>query len=153
MFLSWGDGALANNFARDLFNRLVRFPIEDDMFSLRIPVEMPELHMDFSMIYPHAIFAKLYQSYPAQFTKRFLGTTATAVTDFRRAQRDHPSYLHHPMHRHEFHFREKGVPLFLHGDDLAAVGVGKIWAKAVDCVSFGGLLAHSGDALNVHVLV
>ena len=50
-------------------------------------------------------------------------------------------------------FREKGVPLFIHGDDVASVGVGKIWSKAVDCLSFGGLLSARECAFNMHLII
>ena len=58
------------------------------------------------------------------------------------------------MHtEHDLVFRQRGCPLFLHGDDLGAIGVGKIWSKAVDCVSFGGLLCTRGSAFDVHFII
>ena len=58
------------------------------------------------------------------------------------------------MHTHpDYNFATKGVPLYVHGDDVASIGLGKIWARSADCVSWGGLLEPSGTATSCHLLV
>ena len=111
------------------------------------------------IIYPHEIFSILFHYYPGEFAKRFYGDSVQQIAAFWDSQRDHPSYATHPMHTRSEPdfipqpFREKGVPLFLHGDDVASVGVGKIWSKAAGCLSFGGLLAARECAFNVHLII
>ena len=41
----------------------------------------------------------------------------------------------------------------MHGDDVAAVGIGKIWSKAVCVLSFGGLLSLGEVSDEKHLLI
>ena len=41
----------------------------------------------------------------------------------------------------------------MHGDDVASIGIGKIWSKAVNCLSFGGLLTKGGAASDNHIMI
>ena len=149
------DGAYCNNMLRDLMTRMVIFPIEAALLTLRVPVILNH-HLetvDMSMLYPHVLFAKLYNCYPLEFSKRFYGNAIGSIREFWDAQSDHPSYNVHPMRHHEFNHREKGVPLFMHGDDVGAIGIGKVWSKAVNCLSFGGMLGAIGGAFDTHLII
>ena len=57
------------------------------------------------------------------------------------------------MHDHPSNHREKGCPLFLHGDDVGAIGIGMVWSKAVNCVSFGGMLGVQGTSIKTHLII
>ena len=41
----------------------------------------------------------------------------------------------------------------LHGDDMEAAAIGTIRAKAVDCVSFGGMFGERGSAFGTHLII
>ena len=94
------------------------------------------------MIYPHALFAKLFATNREEFGKRFFGGAVQTLRAFWDSQADHPSYDGHPLQDHEFAHKDKACPLFIHGDDVASIGMGKIWSKAINVLSFGGLLSH-----------
>ena len=49
-----------------------------------------------------------------------------AVTQFWESQKDHPSYADHPVHKVD---KSKAIPLLMHGDEVAVVGLGKIWSR------------------------
>ena len=99
--------------------------------------------------------------YSRSFTKRivrslvvvFVGGSAEKLTGFWQSQVDHPSYASHPFHGHEFPHREKACPLYVHGDDVASIGLGKIWSKAINVLSFGGLLSQRTAAADSHILI
>ena len=59
------------------------------------------------------------------------------LADFWKSQRHHPAFGAHPMHEHDYNlkFQRQGVPIFIHGDDVAAIGCGKVWNRAVDVLS------------------
>ena len=94
------------------------------------------------------------------FTKRTVrslvvvfGGTVRKLATFWQSHVDHPSYAAHPLHGHQFAHRKKACPLFLHGDDVASIGIGKIWSKAVNCLSFGGILSQGSAASDSHILI
>ena len=105
------------------------------------------------MVYPHMYFHCLYHHYPDLFRSKMYNYIPGRIRDFWLSQRDHPSYADHPMHRMEHSHLEKAVPLFLHGDEVAAVGLGKIWSRAADCISFGSLVAGTTKVFDKHVIV
>ena len=98
--------------------------------------------------------------YSRSFTKRivrslvvvFLVGRQQKLTGFWQSQVDHPSYASHPSHRREFPHQEKACPLYVHGDDVASIGLGKICSKTVNVLSFGGLLSQRGAAADSHIL-
>ena len=69
--------------------------------------------------------------------------------EFRADQCDHPEYAGHDMQQHQYSHERYACPLFIHGGDVASVGMGKVWSKAVCVLSFGGLLCHGSDS---HIL-
>jgi hypothetical protein len=149
------SGANINISARDLIIRLIQFPIEAALATIKLPMKVRGAvkQINFDMVYPHALFSKLFHHYPREFAKRFYGYDVGRISAFWRSQRDHPSYVGHAMHEHPVgDFRTKGCPLFVHGDDIASVGLGRVWARSVDCLSWGGLLAAPGQASEVHLI-
>ena len=88
-----------------------------------------------------------------EFARRFYGNSVGAIKECWHAQRDHPGYPDLPIHDHEFNFEEKAIPLFIHGDDVGAIGIGKVWSKAVDCVSFGSIIGGRGGAFDTHIII
>jgi hypothetical protein len=151
-----GHGANPNVSKRDLFRRMVRFPIEAAAMAFRLPVKLAGRvsEVDFEMVYPHALFSALFHHYPREFARRFFDSDPTNISRYWHAQEDHPGYNGHAMHEHpSYNFKTSGCPLFVHGDDVASIGIGKVWARAADCLSWGGLLGAAGTATSCHLLV
>ena len=147
-------GACANNYARDLFHRMATFPCDAALCSLRVPAKIygSVRWVDMDMIYPHAMFAKLFEFFPREFKRRMFNDNPCCIKAFWDAHVDHPSYADHPMLSHEFG-RDMGVPLFTHGDDVGAVGVGKTWSRAIDVLSWGSLVGGGGTSQEKRLLI
>ena len=150
-----GGGSSPNTMRRDMFQRMCTFAIESAIYSVRLPVRVFGLvrWTELDIIYPHELFAKLYASHPAEFARRMFDGKPENISKFWDSQTEHPNYHGHPMHGHPYGFRKKAVPLFTHGDDVGAVGIGKIWSKAIDCVSWGSLLCGPCKSEDRHNLV
>ena len=98
------SGANAQSYARDLHTRMQTFAIEAALMSLMVPAKIMNAVKDVSMdiLYPHALFAKMFSSYPAEFGRRFFNNRPESIREFWDTQQDHPSYRDHPMLTHEF---------------------------------------------------
>ena len=99
---------------------------------------------DVSILYPHRLFATLYHSYLEAFRLHMIGGATSKVSNFWAEMTSHPSYATHPMHGHEFDFREYAIPLKLYGDGTPTTGVGKSWCKLVDGIIMSSLLCNDG---------
>ena len=100
-----------------------------------------------SLLYPHKMFATLYDSYPDKFREHFLGGGARKIPQFWAEMVDHPGYASHPMHQHaRYDFKTKAVPLKIYGDGTPGTGLGKAWAKMIDAIILSSCVAHSGKS-------
>ena len=70
-----GGGARPNDMKKDLFRLMKVFAIESAIYTVRLPIRMYGAldWIDFDMLYPYSIFAKLYESDPVEFGRRFYG--------------------------------------------------------------------------------
>ena len=69
-----GHRGTFDNIARmDLWQRMLAFPLEAAIYTIRLPVKLAGLlsWIDYDPIYPHAIFAKLYETNKPEFARRF----------------------------------------------------------------------------------
>ena len=57
------------------------------------------------------------------------------------------------MHDNEYNHEEHACPLFFHCDDVGNIGIGKVWAKAINVLSFGGILSGGRTAGDSHILI
>ena len=149
-------GANPGHSFRDLLTRMVTFSMERAISTIRLPVKLlgKSTWIDFSLLAPHLLFSLLYHSNPSEFGRRFFGGRLGNLKDFWRSQTSHPSYINHPMHTEPgLCFETHGTPLFMHGDDVAVIGVSKIWSKAVCVLSFGGLLSLGQISDDKHFLM
>ena len=87
---------------------------------------------------------------PAVFFSRIVPTD-TAVEELWNSVADTPQYLEHPL-RHRQHHKKWAVSIFIHGDGVPCVGVGKAWSK-MDIFSWGSVLVTDGDTLLSHFLI
>ena len=149
------SGLQAGNLKKELFRAMVPFAIESAVMSFKVMMKLSGVltSMAVEIMYPHVAFAKLFLNYPAEFAKRMYGNSVQSITDFWSAQVDHPAYASHPMHGHKFPVKTRGVPCFLHGDEVESIGIGKVWSRAIDCLSWGSMLALPGKAEDVHLII
>lgn len=122
-------GANIGHSLRDLLTHMVTFPLERAIATIRLPAKLlgKSQWIDFDILAPHSIFSILYHTNPLEFGRRFYGGKVDQLKAFWRSQTSHPSYINHPMHTEpNLSVEQKGCPLFLHGDDVAVIGMGKI---------------------------
>ena len=137
---------------KSLFRQLFRSPLESAIASIAVPIMLAgkRVQVEISMVYPHLFFHALFHNYPAVFRDKMYNNLPHAVTEFWESQKDHPSYADHPVHKVD---KSKAIPLLMHGDEVAVVGLGKIWSRGADCVSFGSLLAGPKNGFEKHMVI
>ena len=120
-----GNGAAPGDMRKNLWSRMRTFALESAMATLRLPVKIRgQLDwIDFDMLYPHALFAKLYESDKVEFGRRFYGGVRDRIRTFWKGQVDHPSFAGRPMHDNEYNHEEYACPLFFIAAMSAALGL------------------------------
>ena len=104
-----------DNIARmDLWQIMLAFPLEAAIYTIRLPVKLAGLlsYINYDLIYPHAIFAKLYETNYTEFYRRFMGGAVKNLEDLWHSQVDHPSYAEHPIRTHPQPHHQWACPLF-----------------------------------------
>ena len=150
-----GNGAASGDMKKSLWRKMQVFAMEIAIATIRLPVKIcGQLDwIDFDMLYPHAIFAKLYASDRLEFGRRFYGGIRDRIRTYWQGQVDHPSFAGHPMHDNEYDYKQYACPLFFHCDDVGSIGIGKVWAKAINVSSFGCILSGGRTADDSHILI
>ena len=97
------------------------------------------------LVYPHEIFAALFQFHPAAFLACMLGGAVDRTSSFWSSMKKHPSWALHPE-LHDPAIAAKAVPITIHGDGVPVTGVGKPWSRSVEIISWKSLLS-SGSTL------
>ncbi len=92
-----------------------------------------------AVIWPHELFAALFQHHSDEFIARILGGSVCNIKKFWDQMRDHPAYTGHPLASRKDH-KEKCIPISLHGDGVPIAGIGKSWGQSVDAYSWNSLL-------------
>ena len=95
------------------------------------------------MLYPHELFATIYEHYPDSFRARILVSRDT-LGDFWKSVGHTKQYNDHPV-RHRSGHKEKCIPLVLHSDGVPVAGIGKSWSKMFDIYSWGSILCTDGS--------
>jgi hypothetical protein len=75
------------------------------------------------MLLPHEAFAAVFAEYPTAFQGRILGRSGR-LEQFWQDMETHPQMSSHPL-RARADYRQKAIPLSLHGDGVPVAGVGK----------------------------
>ena len=91
------------------------------------------------MILPHELFSSLYHSYKEAW-KSIMVPCATQISEFWTLQQQHMAFADHPVLTGNPSFRQKMVPLALHGDGTPCTGIGKIWCRQLTTWSWNSLL-------------
>ena len=88
-----------------------------------------------SIIWPHELFAGLWEHHPRAFRDHILGGDPKEVAKFWSTMPPRP----HMEHKDGWHY--KVVPLSLHGDGISIANIRGKAAKTVDCLSWSSLLS------------
>ena len=90
-----------------------------------------------SMLLPHEMFASFFQN--DAWTQTIL-PDESKLRPFWDAFESHPSFQNHPL-KSMPNYKDKVIPLGLHGDECPVLGVGKIWCKCVLFFSWFSLMS------------
>ena len=87
-----------------------------------------------SLLFPHEMFASIYEHYPHAWTQNILPDAET-LGIFWDSMAAHPQMVGHPIAARP-DFRSRCIPLGLHGDDVPITGIGKIWVSKMTLSHF-----------------
>ena len=94
---------------------------------------------DTLILWPHEFFAALYHKYPREWAARIL-PDVTRIRIFWDAIADHPLLQGHPIHGIRG-WRDRCIPISVHGDGVPVTGIGKSWSKSMEVLSWASCLA------------
>jgi hypothetical protein len=97
-----------------------------------------------SVLLPHEMFAAIFHEYPNTWNKAILPDGAK-LHEFWTAMETHPNMLGHPNQTRP-DYKDKCVPLALHGDEVPVTGRGKCWCKCMLTFQWLSLVGHGGTA-------
>jgi hypothetical protein len=86
-----------------------------------------------AMLLPHEAFAAVFAKYPVAFQSRILGKSGR-LQQFWSDMETHPQMLGHPLTARA-DYRQKAIPLSLHGDGVPVAGVGKVFIQDIATMS------------------
>jgi hypothetical protein len=138
---------------RHCYEQLIRTirptPVSQCIKSIQMPMKNPDVveNVDVTFLYPHEVFATMFESHPEEFETRMLGRKVDQVQSFWESMRSHPSMADHPMTNQEG-WETKCVPLQLHGDSVPVSGIGKAWSKSVEIYSWSSALGSASCAMS-----
>ena len=105
-----------------------------------------------SILLPHEYFAAMHDN-PIAWAKAIL-SDSSKVAVFWDTVVDHPMMQGHPVKLRP-DYRNKCIPLAMHGDEVPITGVGKVWAKCTLMLSWFSILANAlgGGTLDIMIYI
>ena len=121
----------AGRMYQELMSKLVTpsIPLFRAIIPLDLQERVPRL-VEQCMLLPHVVFSSMYHHYHASFIKRICPSSET-LRDFWTKLERHPLLHNHPVRRIRG-WRDRCVPLSIHGDGVPCVAVGKSWGKSME---------------------
>ena len=150
-----GAGSIHGNVHRDLVRHLPDNSLPNS-FAWQVPLlrrkggNVGVILQEHHFVLPHEWFAALYEHYPARWAaiagedneRADFWQAAAARADFANGQICQvPDY------------RQKMIPLLLHGDGVPVVGVGRPDTKSLDVYSWESLLCRDGSTLDIKIYI
>ena len=127
------------NLQQHVFRAMSKEANFPEPFEAHIPMKGVDPHKpSASIMLPHEVFAYFFSKEDTRVEK-LLPTEELCQTFWSKFQH-HPCMAGHPVLGRQG-FRQKCVPLCLHGDEVPISGVGKIWCRKALMLSWCSLLA------------
>ena len=108
----------------------------------KLPFKQPLKSLTQSFLWPHELFAAIYQGYPTSFCKCIV-PSKERLKAFWSKNVSHPAMANSDLLSRP-HFEEWCVPLAIHGDDVPVTGIGKGWAALMTIYSWTSMIGY-GD--------
>jgi hypothetical protein len=104
------------------------------------------------IMYPHKVFAILYEHYHASFESRLCGDYGRLQQFWNQLEAvGCPRYNQHEIRTRANH-KTHGIPIKIHGDGVVVTGCSRSWAKMVNAWTWSGLLASGSTIDNLWAL-
>jgi hypothetical protein len=153
------SGKHPQNSDRDLREILVEPMFHKAASTIEMPLKDPKTPngvrtQSQTVLWPHLVFATLFNHYRDAFNERFLGGAAdgSILTKFWNAVKGSSLYQGHPITKRADH-KQRAVPISLFGDGVPVKGVGKSWGTSSTVYSFSGLLNSKGFSILAQILI
>lgn len=104
-----------------------------------LPFKAPINEQPQAMFLPHETFASLYNDFGEGWMKSMV-PDASEIPVFWGSVANHPGIRDHPM-KAKGDFRNKCIPVGMHGDDVPCTGLGKCWVSKQTEFSWFSMLA------------
>ena len=128
-------------------------PIVDAIKTVRLPMThlFQVKHIETNIMYPHELFAAMYNDHYDLFLKSLCGGSLDNIPKFWNALRNHPALVASPATAHP-EFQTKCIPISLHGDGVPVAGIGKAWSRSMEILSWSSLLARGNTQSYVFLI-
>ena len=147
-------GSIPGNMHRDLTNQLATQKLPDPYaITLRCATGTTGIFnpLKFTMLLPHELFATMFKSYN-EFFRRCVCSGSDELVKFWNDMAGHPA-LNDNVVLDIDDYKNKVVPLGLHGDGVPVKGIGKSWSESMSCYSFNSIVAPGGNTLETNFVI
>ena len=114
---------------------------------LKLPYKEPWGEAETGMLLPHEMFAHVYKHYKDAWSSMMMGGREEACSTFWTQVEHHPQMSGHSV-KSRRDYKNKCVPLGIHGDEVPVTGVGKVWSKLLLTFSWFSLLSGHCSAMS-----
>ena len=133
-----GHGSSPQNCFRDLMRKLEPDLALARSYNAKLPFkEIGPTNQEFLL--PHEMFASIYEQFPDAWQHSLL-PEQTELPKWWEAVASHPQMVRHPV-RDRSDYKQRCLPLLLHGDDVPVHGIGKGWTSKLTVFSWCSVLA------------
>ena len=109
--------------------------VQVPMFRAKQPTTMSYQMTTTSVLWPHELFAWMWEKHHSAFVKNILGGSAANIEEFWKHMPERPGM------RRGFLNKKWCIPIAIHGDGVAVSNIRGKASKQVDCISWSSLLA------------
>ena len=148
------NGVWSSNCHSDLLRKLVVSPLSGAIRCFTAPVRNVQawtiVVAKQAFLLPHVAFSTLYYSHTAAFHESVTGGV-DKLKEFWQTMAGSPRLSKHPVRDRRL-YRERAVPISVHGDGVPVTGIGKSWSKSCEVISWCGMMG-AGATLDVNFYI
>ena len=123
------NGLYSNHVHRDIMHQYNSTSQLPSPLPLMIPFARNLGNQNQSILLPHEVFASMYHSYKNAWSSSILPDT-NKMREFWESSQNHPNMQANPIAMIS-NYKEKYIPLALHGDEVPITGKGTCWSKSM----------------------
>ena len=152
------NGKHPRNCERDLKDLLVDPKFKEAASSISLPIKISKAgtmkEESQTVLWPHFVFATLFNHYRDAFTERLLGGEAdgSMLASFWDAVKDSSLYIGHPVKTRVDHML-RAIPISMFGDGVPVQGIGKSWGATAEVFSWSGVLNAKGFSILSQIII